>query len=195
MTQYPNWFAHYADRFFSRHLADLAGRPDLRCLQIGAFTGDASLWLLEHTLTGPGSALVDVDTWEGSDEPEHEPFDWADVERTYDERTAEHVASGRLIKFKGTSLSFFRTVSAAPRYDFIYIDGDHTARTVLSDAVNAYRRLKPGGLIAFDDYLWKSSADPDPAKAPGVAIDAFMADRAYLLDVLEVGLQAWFRRR
>ena len=62
MTTYPNWFECYADRYFKAHLTPLAGLPGLRFLQIGAFTGDASLWLLTNILTGPGSTLVDVDT-------------------------------------------------------------------------------------------------------------------------------------
>src|SRR4051812_16718910 len=90
MSEDPNWVAAYADGFFERHLTSLAGKPGLRFLQIGAFTGDASVWLLENILTDPSAFLVDVDTWSGSDEPEHEPFDWADVESTYDARMAPY---------------------------------------------------------------------------------------------------------
>lgn len=195
--QYPNWFGHYADRFFEKHLTGLAGRPDLLFLQIGAFTGDASLWLFEHILTGPGSTLTDVDTWEGSDEPDHEHMDFAEVEQVYDDRTQAIAAPWRLIKFKGTSLDFF---SCEPDlYDFIYIDGDHTAVGVLSDAVHAYPLLKPGGLIAFDDYLWRSGKGRlhDPGPAIDVIADLY-SDRLVKLDdpVLtgEQGLQVWFRK-
>jgi len=203
VTQYPNWFGCYADRFFAHHLTVLAGRPCLRFLQIGAFTGDATLWLFDHILTGDGSTLVDVDTWEGSDEPEHEAMDFGDVERVYDERTSGLVESGRLRKFKGSSSSFFRSRSALERlfglFDFTYIDGDHTAVGVLSDAVHAYPLLKVGGLLAFDDYLWKSGKgrlnDPSPA------IDAFAdlyGDRLERLDGPVIPgaspLQVWFRK-
>jgi hypothetical protein len=200
MTDYPNWFNHYAVRFFERHLSPLAGKPGLRFLQIGAFTGDASVWLLENILTGKGSFLVDVDTWEGSDEPEHEPFDWADLERTYDRRTSgwqpasycSGSANAWLVKFKGTSEDFFLTPTPN-EYDFIYIDGDHTAPAVLNDAVGALRALKPGGLLAFDDYLWKS-IDGVETKSPGVAVDAFAAVYADEIEILETGLQVWFRK-
>jgi predicted O-methyltransferase YrrM len=198
---YPNWFACYADTFFAHHLTPLAGRPGLRFLQIGAFTGDASLWLFEHILTGPGATLVDVDTWEGSDEPAHDAFDFADVERVYDERTSGLVESGRLHKFKGTSLSFFQNTGALYLYDFdfIYIDGDHTAFNVLVDAVCAYPLLKVGGLIAFDDYLWKSGKGwrHDPGPAIDVVADLY-SDRLERLDNPqfpgEGPLQVWFRK-
>lgn len=193
--EYPNWFACYADEFFARHLSHLAGKPDLRFLQIGAFTGDASLWLLDNVLTGPGSTLDDVDTWEGSAEPEHEPFDWADVERYYDKRTGGLRAKKRLLKLKKSSGDFLRWTCGHWDYDFVYIDGDHTAPAVLADAVNAFAHLRPGGLMAFDDYQWKPYPDAPAHLAPGLAIDTFTACYQDRLDILEAGLQVWIRKK
>jgi len=203
MSTYPNWFGCYADRFFAHHLSPLAGRAGRRFLQIGAFTGDASVWLFEHILTGPNATLVDVDTWTGSDEQAHEALDFADVERVYDEHTSGLVESGRLRKFKGSSSSFFRSRAALEGlfglFDFIYIDGDHTAVGVLSDAVHAYELLKVGGLIAFDDYLWKSGKGRlhDPSPAIDVVADLY-SDRLETLDNPQMPgqspLQVWFRK-
>jgi predicted O-methyltransferase YrrM len=184
--QYPNWFSVTAERPFSEHLRPFAGKPGLRFLQIGAFTGDASVWLLKHILTGEDCRLVDVDTWGGSQELAHEQFDWADVERTYNEKVC-----GLTDKWKTTSEDFFRRVTLQ-RYDFIYIDGAHDAYTCLNDGVSAYKRLKVGGLLAFDDYQWHSGRglihDPQPAID---AIGFIYGDR---LEPVEIGSQAWFRR-
>ena len=38
-------------------------------------------------------------------------------------------------------------------FDFIYIDGSHNGEDVLSDAIEAFKILKKGGLIFFDDFL------------------------------------------
>lgn len=188
--EYPNWFAPYAQPMFEKHLTPMAGTPGLRFLQIGAFTGDASLWLLKHF---PDATLTDVDTWLGSDEPEHEPFDWADVERVYDERVA-----GRTVKFKGPSAEFFgcvgdvREIQASGKFDFIYIDGDHDPARVFADGAQACDLLKPGGLLAFDDYKWLPHGGGD---GPGAAVDELF--RGVLKDsfeVLELTAQAWFRR-
>lgn len=187
---YPNWFACYADKYFEFHLLhDFGGKPDLRFLQIGAFTGDASVWLLEHF---PSATLTDVDTWAGSDEPFHDQFNWADVEKTYDERMI-----GRPVwKFKGTSRDFFRNEDPDPgSYDFIYIDGDHTAPGVLFDAVNAVPLLKVGGLIAFDDYEWTSGKGR--LHDPGPAIDAIVDIYANSLKSAGKSIpakQIWLRR-
>lgn len=190
---YPNWFAHYAVRFFERHLSPLAGRPGLRFLQIGAFTGDASVWLLENILTGAGSVLYDVDTWEGSDEPEHIDFDWTDVHRVYDAKVAPWVLHWKAVPCWMPSAEFL-DVEDDESFDFVYVDGDHTAPAVLADALGAFRILAPGGLLAFDDYLWKPSDGGGPTRAPGVAVDAFAAVYEDRLEVLETGLQVWFRK-
>lgn len=188
--QFPNWFDSYARGYFAAHLTALAGAPGLRFLQVGAFTGDASEWLLDRVLTGEGSVLVDVDTWHGSDEPEHDRLDFTEVERAYDERMAEAAVAGRLVKFKGTSADYFATQREP--FDFIYIDGDHTAFGVLSDAVSAVRVLKPGGLLAFDDYLWKSGKTR--FHEPAVAIDAIADVCGDRLRRTDSGLQVWFRK-
>lgn len=196
---YPNWFTVYADAYFERHLTDLAGKPGLRFLQIGAFTGDASVWMLDNVLTGPGSVLVDVDTWEGSDEAVHVSFDWRDVEETYDQRMVGWRIAGKVRKHKCPS-SVYLALSLVglddavlTGFDFIYIDGEHTAPAVLEDAVGAFRILKPDGLLAFDDYLWESGKGD--RNNPALAINAVRAVYRDQLQLLDLGQQVWFRKR
>ncbi len=189
MTDYPNWFACYADEFFARHLSHLAGKPDLRFLQVGVFTGDASVWLLDNVLTDRSSVLVDVDTWEGSDEPEHEPFDWVDVRKTYRDK----VVGDRRVETNTSTSRDYLSEWHGP-FDFIYIDGDHTAAGVLSDAVRAFEILHIGGLMAFDDYQWKPYPDAPAHLAPAMAIDTFTACYQDRLEIIEAGLQVWVRK-
>jgi hypothetical protein len=66
----PKWF-NSVEHNFRNTLLKLKGKEDLVFLQIGAYTGDASTWLLDNILTDPTSFLVDVDTWAGSDEKIH----------------------------------------------------------------------------------------------------------------------------
>lgn len=180
----PNWFEMTARDLFSRHLTKLVDTR-CRCLQIGVYAGDASMWILDHL---PLAVLVDVDTWRGS--AEHDPMgiDFRKVEAYYDARTEPHW--GRLLKFKMTSRSY---LAMAPDlfFDFVYIDGDHDPVETLADALGAFRLLRPGGLICFDDNLW---TPPGGGRGPGHAVDAFrhvMGDR---IGVLEVTSQAWFEK-
>ena len=187
-NKYPNWFKITAEENFKLQLMPLAGKFSLRFLQIGAFTGNASVWLVDNVLTQKNSVLEDVDTWSGSDEQEHKEMDWLDVERTYDSRIAFRP---NVIKYKMDSKEFLRSVEE-PTYDFIYIDGDHTAEGVLQDAVLAWRLLKAGGIMAFDDYLWE---DPRGVEfQPGWSIDTFVGAVKDESEVLLSNSQVWLRK-
>lgn len=188
--QLPNWFANDGQINFETHLLDYKNRPS-RMLQIGAYTGDASVWLWENVLQhNPDSALIDVDTWEGSDEPSHHEMNWQTVEQLYDFKTQAGRDSRKIIKVKSTSDWFFK--NNLEKYDFIYVDGDHTAYGVLKDAVNALECLNVGGIIAFDDYRW--SAGLGILTEPKLAIDAFSAVNSDKLQVIVDGYQRWYRR-
>lgn len=182
----PDWFtAGYAEAAFAQHLLPYAGQQNFAALQIGAYLGDASEWLCKNLLTGFGSWLVDVDTWAGSDEEDHAAINWDAVRDFYVERMRPYRNHGM---FVGTSDDYF-DMKPAP-FDFIYVDGAHTAEQVLRDAVNADRYLRVGGIMAFDDYRWGGGARDVPAPA----IDAFLRCYEQRYEVLAGGLQVWVRR-
>ena len=62
-----------------------------------------------------------------------------------------------------------------PLFDFVSIDGSHQAPDVLGDAIVAFRLLSPGGVMAFDDYLWDPQKPglSNPLSLPKCAIDSF----------------------
>jgi predicted O-methyltransferase YrrM len=187
--QYPNWFMYGAVNLFSKYLEELKEK-EIHCLQIGAYTGDATEWLLDNILTHPNSTLTDVDTWEGSDEVIHKEFDWKDVETVYTERHQKHIDSGRLIKKKMTSNKFYAENTGL--YDFIYIDGDHTAVATLNDGIHGLGSLKLGGIMAFDDYTW--DAGKGPMSNPKAGIDGILLSYAQKLFTLEISFQVWLRK-
>lgn len=191
MTEYPSWFTDgIAVQYFNHLLVEFVGQP-VTMLQIGAYTGDASEWLLTHVLTNPDSRLVDVDTWEGSDEVAHKDLNWNSVESFYTERLANQLAEGKLSKIKSTSAEYFANYDTT--YDFIYIDGDHTGIGVLADGIDAYDCLKVGGVLAFDDYGWNPDNLPRHL-TPAPAIDAIREIYTGRLELIADGYQVWFRK-
>ena len=192
MTQdsLPNWFANDGQKNFENVLLKFFQKGSFRFLQIGAYKGDASNWLYKNLLHGSDSVLVDVDTWEGSDEPAHKDMNWSTVESLYDAQTSEGRASRKILKVKTTSDYFFK--NNRELYDFIYIDGDHTAYGVIKDAVNAFECLKLGGIIAFDDYDWRGGTGP--ADRPRMAIDAFLEIYKDKIEVTIKQYQCWIRK-
>lgn len=184
--EFPNWFVSSgAQSNFNKYLAPFKNQPDLQFLQLGAYTGDASVWLLNNVLTDESSHLTDVDTWEGSDEDMHHEMDFSEVEKVYDAKVKGYT---NLTKFKGTTIEWLK---AAPYeyYDFIYVDADHTATGVLLDAELSFLSLKPGGVLAFDDYEW--SEGKGRALTPKPGINAFIDRHKDNLQPLHIGYQAW----
>lgn len=185
VAEFPDWFTAYAKPNFEKYLIPLAGVDNLTFLQLGAYTGDASLWLLDNVLTGANSILIDVDTWQGSDEQVHKKMDFSEVESVYDAKIR-----GRASKNKMTTVEYLLRNSF--KYDFIYVDADHTAASALIDGELAWQYLKPNGILAFDDYQW--GAELPPSKSPKLGIDLFLDRHIWEYEVLEQGLQVWIKK-
>jgi hypothetical protein len=184
---YPNWFEDQKYNF-EEHLERYRGLPDLRFLQLGAYTGDASEWLLTNILTDQSSILLDVDTWEGSDEAEHKSIDFSNVYEFYKKRM-EPYANMRSVR--NNTENFLR--SNKTTYDFIYIDANHTADAVAFDVEYSWELLKKGGILAFDDYMW--GQDMKPELTPRPAIDKFLEEHSNDIVILEHGYQVWVQKK
>lgn len=188
MGEYPNWFASDAIYYFRTHLSNYAGKQDLNFLQIGAFTGDASAWLLSKILTAKGCRLVDVDTWQGSDEGLGNDYDWSDIFATYEAKTA---FSSAVETFTMPSGDYLETCTES--FDFIYIDGDHTSQGVAADACGAWKLLKANGILAFDDYQWGEWLS-DCEQTPAPAIDRFLDEYSGQYLLLAKARQVWIKK-
>jgi hypothetical protein len=188
---YPNWFSSTeALSNFEKFLGGMGGRP-ITCLQVGVYTGDATEWMANNILGHEDSRLWDVDTWQGSEEPVHKNMDFNDVYKTYTEKNKSFIGS-KVIPFIGTSDVFFAGKPHDLLFDFIYIDGDHTAFQVVKDGVNGFLNLKPGGVMGFDDYTWSlgQSRYLDPAPA----IDWILNILEGRIQVLTQSGQVWIQK-
>lgn len=191
--EYPNWFAQTAQYNFDVLLQRFIGEDNLRFLQLGAYTGDASVWMAENILTGSDCLLMDVDTWEGSKELAHEDMDFNEVLNIYNSKVKEFES---IISFAMTTHSFLVGGMAQRRqnyFDFIYIDADHTTVGVLLDAELSWPLLKSGGVMAFDDYTW-SHHTGDPRLEPKVGIDLFLHRHTGEYEILAVNDQVWIEK-
>lgn len=191
--EFPNWFDGIkASTNFENILSEYKGKDNLSFLEIGSFTGDSAVYMLENILTSPSSKLFCIDTWAGS--LEHagelkEKFIMGDVEKRFDERIEPF--KDKVYKFKTTSQEWLLN-NRSNTFDFIYIDGDHTASTIISDAILSWDLLKVNGILAFDDYEW---THPDGDQfAPKLAIDGFLNVFNPYIEIINRGWQIWIRR-
>lgn len=188
--KYPNWFNVTGKPNFEQFLLPLADRQDRLCfLQLGAYTGDASVWMAQNVLDDT-DFLMDVDTWQGSDEVAHEDMDFADVRKTYLSKVTSYKA---IESYVGTTIDFLTEFQDRNCYDFIYIDADHTTVGALVDAELSWYKLKHGGIMAFDDYTWQHHTR-DPRLAPQVGIDLFLHRHQGTYDLLAKNSQVWIRK-
>lgn len=187
-----DWF-HYAQFVWKeviKHLPERAKRR--RFLEIGSYEGRSAVWIIENMMQS-GDQFLCVDTWEGGEEHAH--IDMNAVEKRFDsniQKAKRKFGNPDIQKVKETSTwalaHQLRWVKHEDQlFDFIYIDGSHRAPDVLSDAVMAWKLLRMGGVMVFDDYLW---GDPrKPLSRPKIAIDAFMNIYGSEINVMNIGLQ------
>ena len=182
-----DWFSPHTP-LWKEKLAIFSGMPDIQGLEIGSFEGRSAIWLLENILTHPTSHLTCVDKFEMDSEFREIcekmklsiPHD-LNIEECFDANILASGASQRITKRRGASNEVLRNL-ALNSFDFIYIDGSHTTRNVLRDAVLSWDLLKLNGILIFDDYRW-NPFEEDVLMGPKKAIDAFMEcfDGEYVL--------------
>ena len=167
-------------------------------LEIGSFEGRSMVWIAENMMQD-GDVLDCIDTWEGGEE--HSAEDMAAVEARFDynlDILDFNFPSRYIAKSKGTSTQVLACwLDEEPdqyvHVDFIYIDGSHIAKDVLTDACMAWPLLKPKGIMVFDDYVWGNPRDI--LHRPKVAIDAFVNIFAEEVEVIHVGYQLVVRKK
>jgi predicted O-methyltransferase YrrM len=89
-----------------------------------------------------------------------------------------------------TSDEYF--ASNKSQFNFIYIDGDHTALQTSLDGLNAFRLLESGGVMAFDDYLWNYNGNR--FLEPKRGVDGFLEACKDQYTVIESGYQMWIKK-
>lgn len=181
-----NWF-QWGEQVWP-HLIKLL--PDRRkMLELGAYEGRASTWIGENMLADDG-ILFCVDTWAGSEEHTDIDFDAVEKRFEHNQRVFNQTFPREIYKVKLPSQEFLArelNTKTIEQYDFIYVDASHTAKDVMTDACMAWPLLKEGGIMAFDDYLWKGV--PNVLHQPKLAIDAFTTAFGEELEIIHVGYQ------
>ena len=171
-----DWFSSQIP-VFEKHLSSFRGRP-ANFLEIGTYEGRSATWLLDNILTNHGSRLICIDRVQ-------QPSLKANLEATG--------ALSKVAFYAGLSRDGLMKLPANV-FDFAYVDGSHSACDVLEDAVLVFRKIKIGGIIAFDDFLWD---DPkhNQRGTPKIPIEAFLHCYSHKIEILENGYQVWIRKK
>jgi len=196
MTEYQftkDWF-NWAPKVWNQLTPMLSGEAGKRhFLEIGSFEGRSSVWIAENMMQD-GDHLRCIDTWEGGEE--HGAENMGEVEERF--RANLVVATKKfperlIFQSKGTSVARLAQLQGKTMFDFIYIDGSHIAKDVLTDACMAWPLLKLEGLMVFDDYMWGNPRDA--LHRPKIAIDAFTNIFGETAEIVHVGYQLVVRKK
>jgi predicted O-methyltransferase YrrM len=155
----------------------LSSKP-IEILEIGSFEGRSTVFFAEVFLN---ANITCIDTWQGGvdHDPDNPEIDFTKVKANFDHNTA--FFKDRVTINQGYSIDeLCRYIGYGKKFDFIYVDGSHTARDVLQDLVLSFKLLNVNGVIYCDDYLWgyndslfNGDRNVNPFNTPKLAIDAF----------------------
>jgi predicted O-methyltransferase YrrM len=163
-------------------------------LEIGCWEGRSTLYFLKYLRR---SSITCIDTFRGNLSllplPEHR--EWAlqlpYVEGRFDRNVVEF--GSRVEKIKDHSLSALdRLITEKRIYDVIYVDASHRRDDVMADSIRAWRLLRAGGILIWDDYGWRPKYPS--SERPKDAIDAFLDEHSASHVLLEKGYQVIVRR-
>jgi predicted O-methyltransferase YrrM len=186
-----DWFSQHVP-LWNRILGGFRDEPGLKFLEIGSYEGRSAVWLLDSILTHPTSELVCIDSF--------------DCVGLYDERygfstSGVEARLRRNLAAYGQKVRLFREHSRRllasgefeeDTFDFAYVDGSHRVDDVLIDGLLAWRLLRVGGVLVFDDYRF--NLDANEFMRPRRGIDAFLSVYDGHLEVLTREAQVAVRK-
>lgn len=148
-----------------------------KALEVGSFEGRSAVFLIEHCAQY-GFELTCIDPWAPLDT---HALDMGEVEARFDRNVALAQSNHSCVVRRTRSnaipaMARLLSEGGPNQFDFVYIDGSHEAPDVLADAVFGFKLLRVGGIMIFDDYLWRREAagKQDLVNMPKLAIDAFI---------------------
>jgi len=164
--------------------------------EIGVFRGDFSEQILLHVRP---HRLHLIDPWKFEPAPEYERSVYGRaraggqseldaIYRSVRERFDHEIQVGTVVIHRVPSEAA-ATSFADEYFDWVYIDGNHLYEFVMRDLESYYPKVKPGGLIAGDDYGLKGWWDNGVKRA----VDEF-AQRGGCDPLRTVGTQFILRR-
>lgn len=113
-----------------------------RSFEIGTFTGTTTLAIAMNSAEDAKIFTLDLPAAEktGSENQIGSAF-------------RESISQKKIVQLQGDSASFdFQPYHGT--IDLVLVDGNHAYEFVKSDTANAFKMIRPGGVIIWDDYLW-----------------------------------------
>lgn len=158
------------------------GDAPIKYLEVGVHYGRNLFEVNDTFAKHPDSELHCIDPWVDYDEyPEYKGEQtsiYEQFEKNKDSLPEEK--SKKIHVHRGLSHKMIPTLED-DYFDIIYIDGNHEPEFAMEDGVLAFRKLKKGGYIIFDDF------GPDPI-CPTAGLQGFVTGYQKVVDVVKGGV-------
>jgi hypothetical protein len=174
-----DWFS-YNIKYIARTIYKYnLENKNLNILEIGSYEGLSTVFFLSILRN---SQVTCIDPF--CDFEENKDKNFNEVYENFLFNTREY--SKRVKLFKGISDDYFKNQSNE-LFDIVFVDGSHYAENVFRDAINSFNKLKKGGIIIFDDFLWKYHKDPNQNPIGG--IKKFLSKNFFNLKIISISYQ------
>lgn len=174
-----DWFSQNIP-VWEKILSRFKGKSNIHYLEIGVYEGRSVIWMLENILTHNTAKLTCIDPLPG------------DLKIKFFTNLKKSGFADKVKTILGYSQIELKRLYPNS-FDFIYIDGNHTADDVLADAVLCWPLLKDNGILIFDDYLL--TQDLPIELRPQFAIDAFITTHRNFLELIHQEYQVIVEKR
>lgn len=191
-----NWFNSYD----LEKLLPIGTEEEFHILEIGSFEGKSTIWFVENLLKNKNSTITCIDPWVSYDQKNNslnsygnnilkedliddsEGYIFSNEYETFIKNITKTNRLTQINIMKGFSdVLLPNLILNKQKYNIIFIDGNHTAPYVMSDAVMSWKLLDINGIMIFDDYLWE--LDKPETLRPKIAIDSFIKNYSDYLQV------------
>jgi predicted O-methyltransferase YrrM len=160
LDMFTQHIPHWLETF---KLANIDTNGPIQILEIGAYEGRSTCWMSDNILLNLNARLTVIDTFE--DWVEHPGAPKNRLVQCYVKNTALSKNGEKIMTYQSDSRVVLPSLlKEQKKFDFIYIDGNHSTDIVISDALAAFYLLKDNGVIIFDDYEWVDNTDETPVK-------------------------------
>lgn len=178
---------------FTNVLEMLRKNPNPKILEVGTFTGTSISTMLDLL---PNAIGIAIDNWSLEEQELQGCIDYAgksismiDVKNAFLTNT-----NGRVLLIENDSTHvLMKLLEDGEHFDFIYVDGSHTALDTVLDITLSWMLLPPGGILGIDDYQY--TPPNTTGGAPREAVDRFLTKFEGEYTVLSKGYRMFLLKR
>ena len=187
-----DWFSHNVAHLENAIKNEFPSKSNIELLELGTFEGLSTVWFVERIPQILKNCLINITSVDDF-RKDIKPLNGINMTNIRQNalkniKLANTINSPNKISFvQNSTNNFFRSNSL--EFDIVYIDGDHSSRQTIFDAMNAFEVLRSDGIIIFDDYLGGNGDYANLDVSPKFAIDTFVLLYSKQIKIIFQGYQ------